>query len=196
MKNLKISAIIFDLDGTLVDSKLNFNKMREEIGIPSDYPILEYIESSNDEKFKQFAIEIINRHEVLGAQVALPIRDADKFISLLEERKIPKAIVTRNSKHVTDLTLSKFNWNFEMILTRDCAPAKPKPDALLNIASELNLNLSNTLYIGDHGFDIETAKNANCISGLIEHDYNQDLKSIADISIKNFSELINHLIFS
>ena len=193
MNNLKISAIIFDLDGTLVDSCLNFNLMRKEIGIPNDAPILEYVESSHDPEFKKFAYEVINNHEVNGAKVATAIRDIEEFMSFLSQNNIPRAILTRNSKHVTDLTLQKFEWDFHKVLTRDCAPAKPRPDAIFKIARELNLDLKTTLYIGDHGFDIETAQNANCISGLIKHDYNTHLEDNADFSITNFKELLPYI---
>lgn len=194
MKNsFEIKAIIFDLDGTLVDSKLDFDKMRLDIGIPYSLPILEFVESSNDEDFKKFAYTIIHDHELKGAQSSTPIRDADSFLEFLTKNNFPIAIVTRNSLEVTNLTIEKFNWNFNLVLTRDCAPAKPKPDAIIKIANNFDILLENILFIGDHDFDLETAKNAKCISGLITHHYNQNLTTKADLCINNFKEIIPYL---
>ena len=37
----QVRGIIFDLDGTLVDSRLDFDAMRHEMGLPTGIPILE-----------------------------------------------------------------------------------------------------------------------------------------------------------
>ena len=41
----KLDLFIFDMDGTLVDSALDFDAMRQELGFPKDAPILEHIET-------------------------------------------------------------------------------------------------------------------------------------------------------
>lgn len=189
MNNFSIKSIVFDLDGTLVDSQLDFDKMRADIGIPRREPILEYIETQDDE-FKKHAEEIIHKHELIGLEVAKIIRDADEFLNELKSLNIPTAILTRNSKFVTDRTIEKFNWSFDKVLTRDCAPAKPDPAGLFSTAQELGLELANMLYIGDHDFDLQTARNAGCIAGLLLQDYNKKLVPKADIAIEQFLELM------
>jgi phosphoglycolate phosphatase len=37
---------------------------------------------------------------------------------------------------------------------------KPAPDDLLNVGKMYGISMSNTMYIGDHGIDMQTGKNA------------------------------------
>lgn len=193
MKDYIIHSIVFDMDGTLVDSKLDFDLMREEIGIPAGQPILEYVEASSDQQFIKHAFRVIHEHESRGAREAEILRDAMEFLSYLKSRNIPTAILTRNSKEITKITLDKFALKFNQVITRDCAPAKPKPDALIALAKDFKLQLENILYIGDHDFDLETARNAGCIAGLFKQDYNQHLIHKADLAISQFEELKPYL---
>ena len=45
---INFKAFIFDMDGTLVDSFLDFDSMREELNFPKGVPLLEYIESMGE----------------------------------------------------------------------------------------------------------------------------------------------------
>ena len=60
-----IRGLIFDLDGTLVDSRLDFDLMREEMELPPGR-ILESIAALPAERYSQ-CMAILHRHEVAGA---------------------------------------------------------------------------------------------------------------------------------
>lgn len=186
----KILAIIFDMDGTLVDSGLNFDLMRKEIGIPQGEPILEYLATLQDQDFIKRAHRVIHRHELEGVLQSKLFRDAGAFLDFLEDKKIPRGLLTRNSKNITDKTMRKLGLRFDCILTRDCIKAKPDPAGLHHCAEKFQIPVENILYIGDHEFDLDTAINAEAIAGLILHDYNQQLRNKANIVIENFKELI------
>lgn len=161
-------AITFDLDGTLVDSKLNFDLMREEIGIPPHQPILEYLEAHTDPDFVQFALEVVHRHERAGAEQATLMPGVREFLDFLEVQRIPTGLLTRNSRVVTELTLERLNLSFHHVLTRDDCLPKPHPEGLHKLANVFELSPSELIYIGDFSFDIETARNAgsgSCLYG-------------------------------
>jgi HAD superfamily hydrolase (TIGR01549 family) len=189
MKKFEIRAIVFDLDGTLVDSQLDFDLMKAEIGIPQNEPILEYLENHHDKNFVNKAFDIIHRHEVKGANLATCIADSDKFIQYLNQKDFPLGVLTRNSSEVTELTLKKYDWKFLTIFTRDNAKAKPHPDALFEFSKISEIDIENIFYIGDHAFDIETARNAGCIAGLIANKHNSHLSQLADITLTHFHQL-------
>ena len=67
---MKIHGVIFDLDGTLVDSGLDFPQMRREMGLPAGMPILEGLaEIGPGERFNE-CLRILDRHEQEAAERA------------------------------------------------------------------------------------------------------------------------------
>lgn len=186
---MKLKAIIFDLDGTIVDSKLNFDLMRQQIGIPEGEPILEYLETVSDAAFIKKAHTIIEEHELKGAQESTVIRDFLDFYEFLNLHKIPKAVLTRNSKKIAQMTLKMHKLKFEKVLSRDCCSPKPSPEGLNIINAKWRIDPSQVMYVGDFKFDLETAKNAKMKSALILNENNIELSSQADVSINLFNEL-------
>jgi HAD superfamily hydrolase (TIGR01549 family) len=189
LQHKQLKAVIFDMDGTIVDTKLNFDQIREEIGIPPKKPILEYLEQSSDSIFVEKAHQVINRHESEGAKKSLIIRDFQTFYDWLKVNKVKTGLLTRNSRKVTELIVKKFNWNFDIIITRDDAPPKPNPEGLFFCLKQFYCKEKELLFIGDHLFDLETAYNAGVYSCLIEQKYNQQFIAQADLSIEFFNEL-------
>jgi len=185
----KIKGIVFDLDGTVVDSKLDFDLMRKDIGMPKSLSILEYLEKSKDRVFIVNAFEIIHRHELKGAEESTIIADFLAFYDFLKTNNILIGILTRNSKEVADFTLKKHNLIFNDVLSRDCCKAKPDPEGLNLLIRKWGLNKDEVLYVGDYLFDLETANNAGVKGGLILNDRNEEFKVKANFSFRNFKEL-------
>lgn len=185
---MKIQGFIFDMDGTIVDSKLNFDQIRQKCKIPNQEPILEYLEKSTDQNFIKQALKIVHEYELKGAQESILIRDFKEFYLHLKKQEIPMAILTRNSKEVTDFTLKKHNLDFDIVLTRDCCKPKPDPEGLNLIQDEWNIPKENLIYIGDYLFDLQTAKNAGIKSALILNDQNSYFKESSDIHFLKYQE--------
>ena len=66
-----IRGIIFDLDGTLVDSRLDFDRMRLDMGLPAGVPILEALASVPHGPDRTRMLGEMRRHELLGADLAV-----------------------------------------------------------------------------------------------------------------------------
>lgn len=191
IKDLK--AFVFDLDGTIVDSKLDFDQMRSDLSFPDGVTILEHLDTLIDPEQIKSSHKVIHQHELKGAENSTLIDGYKELHDFLKKQGFKLGLQTRNSSEVTTLTLNKFNLEFDYVITRDnCAP-KPKPDGLIKLQKLWDINAQEMIYIGDFQFDLETAKNANCFSGLYLWPENKDFQQQADISIdsyKNFQELI------
>ena len=70
------------------------------------------------------------------------------------------AIVTRNCREATAIKLANNAIPIDIVLTREDAPAKPDPTALLMVARQWQLNAEDCLYVGDFIYDQLAAENA------------------------------------
>jgi HAD superfamily hydrolase (TIGR01509 family) len=160
MTHPPIHAAIFDLDGTLVDSRLDFAAMRKELGAPRDIGLLEYIEGLASARAREEAMEVVHRHEIAGAQVASWMPGAEETLHTLHRQGTPIAIVTRNSRVAARLTMERLGMPAIPLKAREDAAPKPNPEALLAIAAQWDIAPAVCAYIGDFRYDIEAAERA------------------------------------
>ena len=159
MPERPIAGIIFDLDGTLVDSRLDFELIRQEIGLPEGQPILEAIEHMAEDEARR-CHEILDLHELAGAERARMIPGAAELLATLAERSIPLGLLTRNSRRATEVTLGRLDLSFDKVLAREDASAKPDPAAIHLICDSWGIPASQIAVIGDFHFDLEAGRRA------------------------------------
>lgn len=189
-------SFIFDMDGTLVDSQLNFDAMREELQFPCGVPLLEYIEELRGKVSKEeidHYFKVIHHHEMEGAKRSIPYDGVEEFLEYLHQLGIKTAVLTRNSREVTEATFKKWKMSFEVILTRDCVlRPKPDPEGLFEICRRLNVDPQSSVYMGDFLFDLEAAKNAGMKAILFQPETHlsiPDHEREADYVVHSFREL-------
>ncbi len=160
-----IRGVVLDMDGTLVDSALDFDAMRAEMGLPAELPILEAIASLAEHEAERCR-EILHRHEHGGGERAVAMRGAKEFLQTLDRLGVRRAVWTRNSRAVALATLRRTGLEFETVLARDDAPAKPDPSALVELARAWELPHGEILVIGDYIFDMEAGRRAGSRTAL------------------------------
>ena len=187
-----LRGLIFDLDNTLVDSRLDFDAMRREMDLPAGLAILEAIERLPPPQAARCR-EILHRHELEGAAQATLLPGVAELLAEVRRRGLHQAIATRNSKPVAEATLSRLGIEIELVLTRDCGPIKPDPWPVLHACQKWGTRRDEVAVIGDYRFDIECGRAAGAKTVLLTHDDNPDeypnheganlvLSSLADYS--------------
>ncbi|EGO64697.1 HAD family hydrolase [Acetonema longum] len=184
----KIKAIIFDLDGTLVDSEPNYfasdKRLLAEYGIPDFdeamknkyvgigsremledlkqiYPITESMEVLLRKK-NDYYLEIART-----GTVAYP--EMIKFLHLLKDSHYPVALASGSSPEVIELVLSVtgLTGQFDVVLSAENVKrGKPSPDIFLEAARRLGVPAENCLVVEDSRYGVEAAQNAGmyCIA--------------------------------
>ena len=115
-------AVIFDLDGTLADSALDFDAIRDEIGLRPGLPILEQLADA-DAATQARAEAILRRHEHDAIAAATLTDGCADLIARLGALAIPTAILTRNIREVVDTFSRTFALRFAAVYTREGRPA-------------------------------------------------------------------------
>jgi HAD superfamily hydrolase (TIGR01509 family) len=152
-------GIVFDMDGTLLDSRLDFHAMRREMGLPLGVPILETLGTMPPAERRRCE-EILHRHEWAGAERAVPMSGTVEFLKAIDRRGIPRAVLTRNARQLTLAVLARLEMNFEIVLTREDGPAKPDPTVLLGLCEKWGFAPDEVAMVGDYHYDIDAGRRA------------------------------------
>lgn len=187
---MPVRGVIFDLDGTLVDSRLDFDAMRREMGFARGQPILETIATLSQGAERERCLEILHEHERRGAHAATLMPGARELLDELSARGLPQAILTRNSRAMTDLALSRLALSFSQVLTREDAPPKPHPGGLHMICSQWELSPTDVLFVGDFHFDLVAGRAAGIRTVLYAPDDLPDYAHEADELARSLVEIL------
>jgi HAD superfamily hydrolase (TIGR01549 family) len=203
-KSGKVQAIIWDYDGTLVDTRLkNLNVSRKIIEKISgarwdNFPVLQTLENyhaahtkaTNWREFYKQSFRF-NDKQIDGAgkmwtgyqledQTPIPFIDGVEE-AVLSLQRIPQGIVSQNSRKIITRFLKEKNLisYFNTIIGYeevDLIRQKPHPDGLLMCIEKLTDSKPGVIiYIGDHETDVRCAINAKNI--LTEN--NTDLRIVS-----------------
>ena len=173
---MNIKAIIFDLDGTLLDTgkgivkcvastlgRMGFSALDEEtsksfVGPPLKKRFLELFET--DEKTADDFVRLF-REEYVKDDIFLAERypGMDESLATLHER-FPLAVATNKREDLAVKLLEKFEMAsyFDAICGSDVASTMTKEQIVANAAKQLGVNPTDCLMVGDSSNDAEAAE--------------------------------------
>ena len=154
-------VIVFDMDGTLVNSFLDFKALKEVMGLSPRAFVLEELDKIKNEERKNDLLKLLHNFEMNGAQKSVLFEGVLEFLDFCDLQGLKKAIFTRNSQQVTEIILKKFKLDFEKVVSRDSLREyKPHPKGLEVIGNFFGVNSKDILFIGDHYHDLVTGEKA------------------------------------
>jgi HAD superfamily hydrolase (TIGR01549 family) len=159
-----IRYVLFDLDGTLVDSPIDFDGIRKSLGITKAQDILGYLEQikGQDEDLFKKSSDIVYQYELEASKKVSIFDGVIEFLEFLKQQEIPMGVVTRNCREIANVQMKSFHQYFEHILTRDdVEKPKPHPESFLFFQDRYQFKATQTLFIGNHMHDYEFAQNNN-----------------------------------
>jgi phosphoglycolate phosphatase len=213
-----VKLVIFDFDGTLVDSRkliVESNRVvfgqfglalpsEDEsfalVGMSLDRVLLKLI--GPDAPVKQMAMAY---HDVLPSLRAdeafaeVPFAGAAELLAALAERTdVRLGIATGHVSQAITPALQRFGWQkyFCTVQTADKAPSKPHPGMLLQALSEAGVAAEDSIMIGDTTFDIEMARAAGVRAVAVAWGYHRpdQLEAAgASVVVNDMGELRDHI---
>lgn len=181
MKRLfdNVDAVLFDLDGTLVETNIDFPLMKREMlriaalaGVPEEellsYDILgivqcveEMLGEDSGGEFRIQAYRILEEIELRHSRDTKEIAYAGELLAALKSRGVKIGIVTRNCRAASEMSIQIAGLLPDVMLAReDVAKAKPHPEHLLIALSRLDASPECSVMVGDHIMDIRAGKDA------------------------------------
>ena len=162
---MTLKAVIFDMDGTLTRPYLDFPAIKAAIGIAE--PLLENMLALPAGAERDRAFGILERFEDEAAEKSELNHGTREVLEFLTKKSIPAGVVTRNSRRSTEIVLRKHELRVDVCVTRDDAPAKPRPEPLWMICEKFRVLPANALMVGDYKFDILAGRNAGTRTALL-----------------------------
>lgn len=145
-------VVIFDMDGTLTRPVLEFDAIREEIGLTAE-PLLEAIVKMPPAE-RERAEAILHRHEEEAAINSELQPHAAEVVHGMRAAGATVVLMTRNSRRSATTVLRKHALEFDMTWTREDGPMKPSPEPVLRICETLGAGPDRAWVIGDYHYDI------------------------------------------
>jgi len=177
-----IKAVIFDMDGTIVDTLddltdavnymlgLHNMPLRSKIEIKSFVGdgIPKLIERSlpsipSDKELEKYTEEMLNYYIPHSMDKTAPYDGIIELLKELKNRNILTAVVTNKEETAAKKIVNEMFLNlFDVVVgARENLPSKPAPDGVNLALAELSITDKNeAVYIGDSDVDAKTAFNA------------------------------------
>lgn len=209
-----LKAVIFDMDGVLVDSealhyKSNCITMKENFGVDLDYEYyMQFIGSTvvylwstikKDFHITEYSVEELNKmndktlEQLVKTEGYPPVKGAAEFVQELREQGYLLAVASSSKRF-------KIMDNLAMLGITDCFDAvisgaelkrpKPFPDIFLEAAKELGIAPEECIVIEDseNGANAAAAANIPCAGFINPNSGNQDLSG-ADYLFEDFTAI-------
>ena len=197
-----VVAVLFDLDGTLIDSAPDLaaavDKMRLDRGMPS-LPLAHYRPmvgagargmlqlafglTPQDEAFDAMREEFFQNYERCMTNSTSVFNGVPAMLQALERRNIAWGVVTNKSERFTiPLTQSMPIFaSAGAIVSGDTTPhSKPHPAPLLEAAKRMGVNPAHCVYVGDDERDIVAGRAAGMRTVAATYGY---LGSVAEVGL-------------
>ncbi|MCO8090972.1 MULTISPECIES: HAD family hydrolase [Acinetobacter] len=189
-----MKAVLFDLDGTLIDTAADFIRIIQQMCREEGRALVEpelirtqvsegaramvklvYPEMQlEDPVFLQHRQRFLDRY---GADIAVDTDLFDGMYPLLEQleaQDIPWGIVTNKPRWLSEALLKALNLSERcavLVCPEDVTRTKPDPEPMYLAAKQLNLAAEDCIYIGDHPRDIDAGRHAKMPTVLAAYGY-------------------------
>ena len=189
-----MKAVLFDLDGTLIDTAADFVRIIQQMCRDEQRPVVEaeIIRTQVSEGARAMVqlvypemdvtdpVFLAHRQRFLNTYGDNIVVDTNLFEGMyplleeLEAHQIPWGIVTNKPRGLSELLLAALNLTERcavLVCPEDVSKTKPDPEPMYLAAKRLNLEARDIIYVGDHPRDIDAGRNAEMYTILAAYGY-------------------------
>jgi HAD superfamily hydrolase (TIGR01509 family) len=190
-------AMLFDLDGTLIDSvyqhvlawhealeeldlTLGVWRIHRRIGMSGGLLVQALSREIGQRLSPEQAQKLQERHAVAYERyqgAIRPLPGARELLQKLSRENVPYAVATSGYREGARTALERLGVGPEIpvITRREVQRAKPDPDLFLAAAQKLNVPIARAMVVGDSVWDLLAARRAGCLGvGLLSGGYGKE----------------------
>ena len=189
-----INAVLFDLDGTLIDTAPDFIRIirllcaEDGLTAPTDAEIRVQVsegaramvrlihpelDADSPELFAYRDRFLQHYAQHIAVDTCL-FAGMDDLLHHLEQRDIPWGIVTNKPRHLSVLLLNALQLDQRcsvLVCPDDVTRSKPDPEPMFLAADQLGIEATQIMYVGDHPRDIDAGRHAGMPTVLAAYGY-------------------------
>ncbi|TMC40377.1 MAG: HAD family hydrolase [Chloroflexi bacterium] len=192
----RVPALLFDLDGTLVDSvyqhvlawhevlgkagmELSVWRIHRRIGMSGGLFVNALLRETGKQLTAEETTQLRSQHAqafVRRLGEVRPLPGAHELLSRLTRQHVPWAIATSGNLVTAGPSIKLLGVEPRVVITRDdVVHAKPDPDLFLAAADRLGVDIMNSIVVGDSVWDLLAAQRARSLGvGLLSGGYGRE----------------------
>ncbi|OPH36897.1 Phosphoglycolate phosphatase [Moraxella lacunata] len=194
----KLNAILFDLDGTLIDTAPDFIRViklmcaKHNHPCPTDTAIREQVSAGaramvrlmfgdelanmadTDERMLAYRQEFLDLYEQDICVDSRLFDGLDVLLDALENKGVAWGIVTNKPRYLAEQLLDKLDLAKRcavLVCPDDVANTKPDPEPMFLACQKLDIDPQNCIYVGDHIRDIQAGRASGMMTVAVGFGY-------------------------
>ncbi|WP_431483832.1 N-acetylmuramic acid 6-phosphate phosphatase MupP [Pseudomonas solani] len=190
---MRLRAVLFDMDGTLLDSAPDFIAVTQAMRVDRGLPVLDdklvrdqvsggaraMVAAAFDmdpqaEGFETLRQEFLERYQAHCAVLTRPFDGIDALLQDIEKARLIWGVVTNKPVRYAEPIMQQLGLaerSAILICPDHVKNSKPDPEPLLLACSRLQLDPASVLFVGDDLRDIESGRAAGTRTAAVTYGY-------------------------
>jgi phosphoglycolate phosphatase len=190
---MRLRAVLFDMDGTLLDSAPDFiaisQAMRVDRGLPAidDKLIRDQVSGGaramvaanfamdpEAEGFETLRLEFLERYQEHCAVLTRPFDGINELLVDIEQAKLIWGVATNKPVRYAEPIMQQLGLaqrSAVLVCPDHVSRSKPDPEMLLLACSQIGIAPGEALFVGDDERDIEAGRAAGCKTAAVTYGY-------------------------
>ena len=190
---MRLRAVLFDMDGTLLDSAPDFiaisQAMRVDRGLPAiDDKLIRdqisggaramvaanFVMGPEAEGFEALRLEFLERYQRHCAVLTRPFDGINELLDEIEQTRLIWGVATNKPVRYAEPIMQQLGLaqrSAVLVCPDHVSRSKPDPEMLLLACSQIGIQPGEALFVGDDERDIEAGRAAGCKTAAVTYGY-------------------------
>ena len=190
---MRLRAVLFDMDGTLLDSAPDFiavcQAMRLERGLPAvaEHLVRDQVSGGaramvasafamapEADSFEDLRQEFLERYQQHCAILTRPYAGIESLLADIEHAKLIWGVATNKPLRYAEPIMQQLGLaqrSAVLVCPDHVSRSKPDPEMLLLACSQIGIQPGEALFVGDDERDIEAGRAAGCKTAAVTYGY-------------------------